>query len=53
MIKLVSSNEVGANVKKSNTDFRISILNIEYVVRNMHVLILCQGQFFSDVTINF
>ena len=53
MIKVVSSNEVGPNVKKSNTDFRISILNMAYVVRSMYVLILCQEQFFSDVTINF
>ena len=37
MIKLVSSNEVGANVKKANTDFGISILNMEYVMRNMSV----------------
>ena len=37
MIKLVSSNEVGANVKKANTDFGISILNMEYVIRNMSV----------------
>ena len=52
-IKSVSSNEVGANVKKTNTDFGISILNMEYVIRNMSVLIPCQEPFFSDITINF
>ena len=32
MIKSGSSNEVRANVKKTNTDFGISILNMEYVI---------------------
>ena len=41
MIKSVASNEVGANLKKTNTDFEISILNMECVVRNMYVLIPC------------
>ena len=39
MIKSMSSNEVGTNVKKNNTDFGISISNMEYVIRNMSVLI--------------
>ena len=30
--KEMSSNEVRANVKKTNTDFGISIWNIEYVI---------------------
>ena len=53
MIKSVSSNEVGANVKKTNTDFGISILNMEYIKCNMSILIPCQGTSFSDITINF
>ena len=53
MIKLVSSNEVGANVKKTSTDFGISILNMGYAIRNMAVLIPCQEPSFSDITINF
>ena len=53
MIKSVPSNEVGANVKKTNTDFGISILNMEYVIRNMSVLVPCQEPSFSDITINF
>ena len=53
MIKSVSSNKVGANVKKTNTEFEISILNMEYVIRNMSVLISCQEPSFSDITINF
>ena len=53
MIKSVSSNEVGANVKKTNTDFGISILNMEYVMHNKSVLIPCQEPSFSDITINF
>ena len=53
MIKLVSSNEVGPNVKKTNTDFGISILNMEYGIRNMSVLIQCHELSFSDITINF
>ena len=53
MIKSVSSNEVGANVKNTNTDFGISILTMEYVMRNMSVLIPCQEPSFSDITINF
>ena len=53
MIKSVSSNEVGTNVKKTNTDFGISLLNMEYVIRNMSVLIPCQEPSFSDITINF
>ena len=52
MIKSMS-NEVGANVKKTNTDFGISILNMEYVIFNMSVLIPCQEPSFSDITINF
>ena len=52
MIKSVSSNEVGANVKKTNTDFGISILNMESVIFNMSVLIPCQQLSFSDITIN-
>ena len=35
MIKLVPSNDVGVNVKKTSTDFGISILNMEYVICNM------------------
>ena len=42
MIETVSSKEVGANVKKSNTDFGISIWNMEYGTRNMSILIPCQ-----------
>ena len=38
MIKSVSSNEVGTNAKKTNTDFGISILNMEYEICNMSVL---------------
>ena len=53
MIKSVSSNEVGANVKKTNTDFGISILNMEYVICNMSVLVTCKEPPFSDITINF
>ena len=53
MIKSVSSSKVGANVKKTNTDFGISILNIEYVMRNMSVLIPCEESYFSDITISF
>ena len=53
MIKSMSSNEVGENVKKTNTDFGISIWNIEFVIHNMSVLIPCQQQTFSDITINF
>ena len=49
----VSSNEMGANVKKTNTGFRISILNMEYVIRNMPVLISCQEPSFSDIIIMF
>ena len=49
MIKLVSSNEVGANVKKTSTDFGISILNMGYAIRNMAVLIPCQEPSFSDI----
>ena len=52
MIKLVSSNEFGVNVKKTNTDFGISILKMEYVIRNISVLIPCQEPSFSDITIN-
>ena len=52
MIKSVSSNEVGANVKNTNTDFGISIMTMEYVMRNMSVLIPCQEPSFSDITIN-
>ena len=52
MIKSVS-NEVGANVKKTNTDFGISILNMEYVMHDMSILIPCQEPSFSDITINF
>ena len=39
MIKSVSSDKVRANAKNTNTDFGISILNMEYVIRNMSVLI--------------
>ena len=46
MIKSVSPNEVGANVKKTNIDFGISILNMEYVIGNMSILILCQEPLF-------
>ena len=53
MIESVSSNEVGANVKKANTDFGISILSMEYVIRNMSVLTPCQEPYFSDIAINF
>ena len=53
MIKSVSSNGVGANVKKTNTDFGISILNMGYVIRNMSVLLPYQEYSFSDITINF
>ena len=53
MIKAVPSNEVGINVKKKNTDFGISVLNIDYVIRNMSVLIPCQEPSFSYITINF
>ena len=52
MIMSVPSNEVGASVKKINTDFGISILNMEYVIRDMSVLIPCFEPSFSDVTIN-
>ena len=53
MTKSMSLNEVGANVKKTNTDLGISILNMEYVIRNMSVLIPFQEPSFSDITINF
>ena len=53
MIKSVSSNEVGTNVKKTNTDFGISLLNMEYVIRNMSVLIPYQEPPFSHITIDF
>ena len=53
MITSVSSDEVWVKVKKINTDFGISILNTEYVIRNMTVLILCQEPYCSDITINF
>ena len=53
MIKSVSSNEVGSNVKKNNTDLGISTLNMEYVIRKVTVLIPCQELSFSDITINF
>ena len=53
MIKSVSSNEMEANVKKTNTDFGISILNMEYVIRNMSVFIPCQEPSFSEITIKF
>ena len=53
MIKSVSPNEVWANVKMTNTDFGISILNMEYVIRNMSVSFPCQEQSFSDIAINF
>ena len=53
MIKSVSSNEVGTEVKKTNTDFGISILNMEYVIPHMSVLVPCQEPSFSDITINF
>ena len=53
MIKSVSSNEVGLNIKKTNTDFGISVLNMEYVIRNMSVLIPWQEPFFSNTIINF
>ena len=51
MIKSVS-NEVRANVKKTNTDFGISVLNMEYVMRDMSILIPCQEPSFSDIAIN-
>ena len=51
MIKSVSSNEARVNVKKTNTDFRISICKMEYVMHNMSVLIPCQQPPFSDITI--
>ena len=50
MIKSVSS---GVNVKKTNTDLGISILNMEYVIRNMSVLIPCHEPYFPDIIINF
>ena len=53
MIKSVLWNEVGANVKKTNTDFGISILNMEYVMHDMSILIPCQEPSFSDIAINF
>ena len=53
MIKSVSSNKVEANVKKTNTDSGISILNMEYKIRNMSVLIPYQEAYFSDITINY
>ena len=53
MIKSVLSNEVGTNVKKTNTDFGMSILNMEYIIQNMHVLISCQEPSFSEITVNF
>ena len=53
MIKSVSPNKVGANVKKTNTDFGISILNMEYLISKMSVLIPRQEPSFSDITINF
>ena len=53
MIKSVSSNEMGSNVKKANTDFGITILNMEYVMRNMSVLAPCQEPSFPDITKNF
>ena len=52
MIKLVSSNEMGAILKKTNTDFGISILNMEYVIRNMSVLVPSKEPSFSDIAIN-
>ena len=51
--KLTEANEVGPNVKKTNTDFGISIWNMKYGIRNMSVLIPCQQPPFSDITINF
>ena len=51
MIKSVSLNEAGVNVKKTNTDFRISICKMEYVMHNISVLIPCQRPSFSDTTI--
>ena len=52
--KLTEANEVRANIKKTNTDFRISIWNMEYGILNMSVLISCRRQPpFSDITINF
>ena len=53
MIKSVRSNEVGENVKKTTTDFGICILNMEYVIRNISVLIPSQEPSFSDITINY
>ena len=56
MIQSVLSNEVrgvGGDVKKTNTDFGISILNMEYALRNIYVLIPCQEPSFSYITINF
>ena len=53
MIKSVSPNEVGANVKMTNTDFGISNLNLEYVIRNMSVFFPCQEPSFSGITISF
>ena len=35
----------------SNTDFWISILNMEYAIYNMSVLIPCQEPTFFDITI--
>ena len=49
MINSVSSNEVGANVKKASTDFGISLMNMEYLIRNMSFLIPCQEPSFSDI----
>ena len=51
--KLTEANEVKANIKKTNTDFRINIWNMEYGILNMSVLISCRRQPpFSDITIN-
>ena len=38
--------KVGSNVKKTNTNFGISVLNMEYVIRNMSILIPCQEPLF-------
>ena len=46
MIRSVSLNEVGADVKKTSTDFGISIRNMEYIIRNMTVWIPCQERSF-------
>ena len=53
MMNSVSSYKVWANVKKTSTDFRIIILNMEYIIPNMLALIPCQEPSFSGSRRNF